>query len=80
MKTMLWNLLGSLGVSKKIRKNLFLALITILYALIGYVLWLVIGERLFPEHRDWMWMLCFVCFSAFFPGFLSGIIYLYKYE
>ena len=80
MKTLIWNLLSSFGISKKTRKSLFLAMITILYALIGYVLWLVVGERLFPEHRDWMWMLCFVAFAAFFPGFLLGIFYVYNHE
>ena len=78
MKTMLWNWISGLGLHRKTRNTLFLATITLFYALIGYVLWLLLGTRLLSDRVEWM--LCFIGFFAFFPGFLTGIIYLYKYE
>ncbi|MBQ1877724.1 MAG: hypothetical protein II161_02815 [Erysipelotrichaceae bacterium] len=78
MKKAIWDLLKGQKMSVKARKRLFLAAVTLLYALIGCLLWLLIGNRLFPGRKDWM--LCFIGFPAFFPGFLLGILYIYNHE
>ena len=78
MKTMIWKWIDSKKLPVKVRDALFLATMTLIYALIGFLLWLVVGIRLFGNRVDWM--LCFVGFLAIFPGFLMAIIYLYKYE
>ena len=78
MKEALWNLLTEKKLPIKARKRLFLAAVTLLYALIGCLLWLLIGNRMFPGRKDWM--LCFIGLPAFFPGFLMGILYIYNHE
>ena len=78
MNRIIWNWIDSKHFPRRIRDALFLAAVTLVYALAGYLLWLILGQRLFSDRVDWM--LCFIGFPAFFPGFLMGIIYLYKYE
>ncbi len=78
MKKAIWNLIRKQDMSVKTKKRLFLIAVTVIYALIGCLLWLLVGTRLFPGRKDWM--LCFIGFPAFFPGFLLGILYIYNHE
>ncbi|MCR5067263.1 MAG: hypothetical protein K6A14_04280 [Erysipelotrichaceae bacterium] len=78
MKKTIWNLIGKSNLSENDKKNLFLLVMTEIYGVIGYLLWLIIGRQLFDNRLDWL--LCFIGFSAFFPGFLLAIFYVYNHE
>ena len=78
MKTMIWKWIDSKKLPGKVRDALFLATMTLIYAAIGYLLWLVVGSRFLPDSIEWI--LCFVGYTAFFPGFFMSILYLFKYE
>lgn len=78
MKTLIWNWISSKGLPRKVRDALFLTTMTLINAAIGYLLWLVVGSRFLPDSIEWI--LCFVGYTAFFPGFFMSILYLFKYE
>ena len=78
MKELIWNLIGKSNLSENDKKNLFLLVMTEIYGVIGYLLWLIIGRQLFDNRIDWL--LCFIGLPAFFPGFLFAIFYVYNHE
>ena len=78
MKKTIWNLISKSNLSDSNKKNLFLLVITEIYGVIGYLLWLLLGRNLLSDRLDWM--LCFIGFAAFFPGFLFGIFFIYNHE
>lgn len=78
MSKIFWNQVQKLDVRKETRYGLFLALNSIFYALIGYVVWLIIGSQLFSN--SWVWRLCFIGYPAILLGFLGGLLYIYSHE
>ncbi len=44
--TFLWNIINRTDMSFKAKRNVFLACNTLLFALVGFLLWITIGQRL----------------------------------
>jgi len=78
MNAFIWNLISKKNMSPKAKARLFLISVSFLYGLIGFLLWLLIGNKLFEGSKSWM--LCFIGLPIVFPGFLTGIFYLYNHE
>lgn len=55
------------------KENHFLLLNTILWAIIGFVMWLIV--QIFCLNSV-AWMFVFIGYHAFFPGFVGGYLYL----
>ena len=76
MKAIIWNYVNKLNLKPKTRQRLFLAAVSLLWGLVGALLWVLLGSKIFPGRIDWM--LCFIGYPAVILGFLSGIYYIFK--
>lgn len=78
MKSYLWNLLTQKKFSAKTKNKLFLIAMITFYGIIGYLVWLFLGQRLLGNHIDWL--ICFIYYPAAILGFFQGILYIYNHE
>ncbi len=78
MKSYLWNLLTGKQYNAKTKNSLFLLAMIAFYGIIGFLVWLVLGQRLFENRIDWM--ICFIGYPAVILGFFQGILYIYNHE
>ncbi|MDO4501129.1 MAG: hypothetical protein Q4B60_07655 [Erysipelotrichaceae bacterium] len=74
---MVWNFINEQELSVKKKTKYFLIINTVLNALIGLAIWLLIG-RLFLKGLAWA--LCFVGYPAVFAGLIGGSLYLYNHD
>lgn len=70
----LWNRIESMSVNEAIKKNVFLALHTIIWSLFGLVLWFCIRWIACDSIQ---WAVCFWGYTGFF-GFMGGVFFLWK--
>ena len=76
MARLLWKQIDKLNIDKKHKYRIFLLINSCIYALLGYIVWLIIGKNFFTNKEQWM--LCFVGYPAVFGGFFMGMYVLYK--
>lgn len=55
--------------------NLFLVLNTIVWAVIGFAVWCIVRLAALDSIQ---WVICFMCYPAFFIGIVGGIIFLWN--
>ncbi len=72
-----WKLINELKAKRDDKNRLFLCVSVILFALLGGLVWLIIGKRFLPGLG---WMICFLGYPAVFGGFLGGALFLYNHE
>lgn len=73
----MWNVLNRANLRKNTKSFLFVSYNFVVAAMVGVVVWMVLGKLLFPGV---LWMLCFIGYPGIFAGFFGGIIYLYNNE
>lgn len=71
----LWNWVDNRSFSKEKKKMIFLALNSIIYGVLGFVVWLIVSKFALNTLG---WALCFIGYSGFFIGYIGGFIYLCK--
>ena len=75
---LLWNFSKKTDMSSNTaREKLFVALCTVLFALLGLIVWFFLH---FFICNSIYWLLCFIGYPAFFAGFVGGIFYTWKME
>ena len=78
MSTLLWKYISRLDIARKHKHRIFLLINASLYGLLGYIAWLMIGEHIFVNRKEWL--LTFVGYPAVLGGFLLGIFLLFKMD
>lgn len=78
MSTLLWKYISRLDIARKHKHRIFLLINAGLYGLLGYLVWLLIGENFFVNREEWL--LTFVGYPAVLGGFLLGIFLLFKMD
>ena len=73
--TFLWNIINRTDMSFKVKRNVFLACNTLLFALVGFLLWITIGQRLTDNKT---WAICFIGYQGYFIGYLGGLMVLVR--
>ncbi len=76
MEYILWKCIRGTSLKRKQKHRLFLALNVVCYGILGYILWLLLGERIFVNRAEWL--TSFIGYPAVLGGFLSGIMFLFK--
>ena len=76
-KDMIWQYCQRKTWKRDTKINLFLFLHTIIWAIAGICLWSLVSIFIL---RDIGWMLTFVGYAAFFPGFIGGIMFLWSHD
>lgn len=74
MYKMLWNAVKKIN-TRVDRRRLFILISVLLNAILGLILWLIIGRIYLPQIE---WMVCFVGYPAVLAGYIGGITYLYR--
>lgn len=72
-----WTMVNNLKLKISYKNMLFLTILTLAYAFIGAVVWLLAGKYLFHDEQ---WLLCFIGYPAVFLGFYGGMLYLYNHD
>lgn len=78
MELLLWKQINKLNIRRKHKHYLFLGINTVLYGLLGLLVWYLIGDQFFANREEWM--LTFIGYPAVLGGFLLGIILLFKFD
>ncbi len=73
----LWKRIKRWDATKEKKNGLYLSARTLLHALIGALIWFLIGQW-FLEHP--VWVICFIGYPAVLSGLFGGILYLYQHE
>ena len=71
---LLWNAVNRLPVSKSLKHTLFLLLNTLLFGLLGFLVWLIVRTNALDTLTH---MILFIGYPAMFLGFYGGIITLF---
>ena len=71
---LLWNAVNRLPVSKSLKHTLFLLLNTLLFGLLGFLVWLIVRTDALDTLTN---MTLFIGYPAMFLGFYGGIITLF---
>lgn len=69
----IWNLTEKLSSKKEIRREVFLVVNSIIFSVIGFIIWAVIS-RFVLQSLDWM--ICFIGYFGFLGGCIGGYIFL----
>lgn len=72
----LWTVINGMKLRTAQKNRCFLALMVLICALVGALLWCIVGRLLLPGAE---WLLCFIGYPAVFVGFFGGILYLYNH-
>ena len=78
MELFLWKQISKLNIARKHKHRIFLLINVCFYALLGYMVWLVIGEHIFVNREEWL--LTFVGYPAVLGGFVLGMVLLFKMD
>ena len=78
MYKLIWNYINHLNLARKNKHRLFLTINTIFYGLVGYLLWLFVGHRIFANRLEWL--LSFIGYPAIILGFILGVFALFKLD
>ena len=78
MYKLLWKFVGKLNMKRRHRQNLYLALCTLIYAILGAIVWFAFGDDLLGQSLKWM--ICFIGFPSVILGFLCGVFALFKID
>ena len=73
----LWKKIARSSFSKQRKMKLMLISNTLLFTIAGIILWG--GIQLFAL-QEIKWAICFAGYAGFFPGFLGGVLFLYRYH
>lgn len=71
----IWCFVEALVHSNRKRKTIFLLSSSIVFAILGLLVWFVAH---FFVLDDITWMLCFMGYPAMFLGYLGGVLYLWN--
>ena len=71
----IWKTVSATSYLDQTKQRLFLLLNTLLFSLIGLIVWLTVGRLFAP---GWHWLICFIGYPGYFIGYIGGIFYLYK--
>lgn len=73
----LWEKIQSLKIGIRYKSKLYIFILMMLMAIVGVVIWLIIGRRFLPGID---WLICFIGYPAVLLGYLGGLIYLCNHE
>lgn len=73
----IWTLVNQTSLKRETKNQLFLILEVIITGSIGCLLWLTLGRLLLSGLS---WLICFICYPAYFIGFFGGLLYLCNHE
>ncbi len=73
----LWGKIQELNISIRCKSRLYIFILMLLMAIVGAVVWAVIGRRFLPGMD---WLICFVGYPSVILGYLGGLIYLCNHE
>ena len=71
----MWNYIEKKSWKKEVKQKMFLLYTTLVFSLLGFIVWICIGSNLFAGK---IWLLCFMGYPGFFPGLLGGVLFLYN--
>ena len=69
----LWKWIDEKNISKEVKAKLFLFVNSIMFGVIGLVLWVIVSGF---GLNSWDWALCFIGYPGFFIGYIGGFVFL----
>lgn len=73
----LWNRINKLNMGNESKNKMFLAIMVMIYSLIGSLVWMMVGRIFLPNIE---WLICFAGYPAVCIGFIGGTAFLYQNE
>lgn len=73
----IWSKVEKSGISPAVKRFIFLAIMIVITAAIGGIIWGTIGQWLLPEI---LWLFVFMGYPAVLAGLFGGICYLWNHE
>ena len=78
MYKLLWSCMQKVDLRRRHRQNLYLVVCTLIFALLGALVWFTIGDDLLGKSIKWM--ACFIGFPSVILGFFCGVLALFKLD
>lgn len=78
MYKLIWKYVSRLNMTQRHKQNLYLAICTLIFAIVGAVIWFSVGDDLLGNSLKWM--VCFIGFPSVILGFLCGVFTLFKID
>ena len=72
---LIWTFVNKTELKDASKRRLFLFLTTAVFALLGFLVWLVVRQHAFG---NWAWSICFAGYPGVFFGYLGGAFFLFK--
>ena len=78
MYKLIWNKVNTLNVDRKTKHRIYIAANTVLYTLLGLIVWFIIDEFITKNVHEWF--ACFVGYPSVLLGLCGSIFTLFKYD